>query len=229
MINWSFSKLSVYESCAYRYKLQYIEKLPQLPLKPDNPMERGNRIHNALELYVKGEGPIDCEAKTLTKFEPALTHLQELYSVDMATAEDNWWFNQDWSVCNRDDVWLWSKLDFNVMDRENATSIVGDYKSGRSGYKTIEHVQQLQLYAAVTALRQDWAETIVTELWYVDEGWVRGATYTREEALRFVGRFDSRAQRIYNDKLYRPNPNIHTCRYCPFGKSNGTGTCAVSA
>ena len=241
MINWSFSKLSVYESCAYRYKLQYIEKLPQLPLKPDNPMERGNRIHNALELYVKSEGPIDCEAKALTKFEPALTHLQELYSVGMATAEDNWWFDTDWNPIKRtyaEDgtettdkslIWLWSKLDLNVTDETELHVITGDYKSGKSGYKTIEHVQQIQLYVAVSAIKYPWAEKHTGELWYVDEGWVRSASYTVEEALRFVGRFDSRAQRIYNDKLYRPNPNIHTCRYCPFGKSHGTGACAVSA
>lgn len=227
--NWSFSKLSTYESCAYRFRLQYIEKLPQLPVKPDNPMERGNRIHNRLELFVKGQGPMDDEAKAIAKFVPALTHLQELYRAKMAIAEDNWLFDQDWNVTDREHVWLWSKLDFNVHDEANGITIVGDYKSGKSGYKAVEHIQQLQLYAAVAALRQEWAETVITELWYVDEGWVRSSEYTREQALSFVGRFDQRAARIYNDRFFRPNPNKQTCRYCPYGRSNGTGACAVGA
>lgn len=226
--NWSFSKLDVWETCAYRFKLQYLDKLPQLPLEPDNPMERGNRIHNRLEKFVKGEGPIDTEARAIGKFKEPLEHLRTLYADGKATAEQNWWFDNDWIECDRPRVWLWSKLDFNVTDMENEHSIVGDYKSGKSAYKAINHIQQMQLYAAAAALRQPWANRITVELWYVDEGHVKPTSYSREEALRFVGRFDARAQRIYNDKLFRPNPNRETCRYCPYGKSKGTGACAVA-
>ena len=227
--NWSYSKLDIYESCAYRFKLQYLDKLPQLPVKPDNPMERGNRIHNRLEKFVKGEGDMDIEARAIDKFVPQLEHLRDLYADGKATAEQNWWFNQDWLMCGRDDVWLWSKLDFNVTDELNAKSVVGDYKSGKSAYKAISHIQQMQLYAAATAIRQPWANTIFVELWYVDEGHIKSSKYSREEALRFVGRFDGRAQRIYDDRMYRPNPTKETCRYCPYGKANGTGACPVSA
>ena len=228
-INWSFSKLDVYETCAYRFRLQYIEKLPEKPRPPDNPMERGNRIHDNLEKFVKGEAALDNEARRLPVFEPALRHLQELYRCGQAIAEDNWWFDRDWNVCDRNAVWLWSKLDFNVHDEDNAHSIIGDYKSGKSGYKTIVHIQQMQLYAAAVALRQEWAEKITVELWYVDEGWIRTTDYTREEALRFVGRFENRAARIYADRFFRPNPTKQSCRYCPYNKSTGTGACAVAA
>ena len=225
-INWSFSKLMKYESCAFHFKLAHIERLPELPKAKNNPMERGNRIHTNLELFVKGEGTLhDNEARAIKQFEDPLIHLQTLYAGGQATAEDNWWFNKDWDVCGRNEVWLWSKLDFNVMDEVNAHSIVGDYKSGKSGYKTAEHIQQIQLYAAVTAVRQEWADTITGELWYVDEGWVRSATYTREAALSFVGRFDRRVERLYADKFFKPNANKMTCKYCPYGKANGTGAC----
>lgn len=229
-INWSFSKLNTYESCAFRFKLQYIDKIPEPPRAPDNPMERGNRIHNNLEKFVKGEdgGDLaDNEAKRISDFRPALQHLKTLYDDGMAHAEDNWFLNDSWQPCERKDVWLWSKLDFAVIDEAEGHAIAGDYKSGKSMYKAIEHVQQLQLYAAVTAIKYPDLEKFTAELWYLDEGHVKSSTYTREEALKFINRFDARAQRIYNDRFFRPNPNKITCAYCPYGPKRGNGHCPV--
>lgn len=226
-INWSFSKLMMYETCAFRFKLRYIDKIPEPECDANNPMERGNRIHNNLEAFVKGTETLDDnEAKKLNVFTEALDHLQTLYSVGMATAEDNWFYDTDWNVTDREHVWLWNKLDFLVLDEENGVAIIGDYKSGKSNYKFVEHSQQMQIYAATTALRYPDLQTIHTELWYVDEGHVKSFKYNMEDALRFVGHFDRRAQRIYNDKLFRANPNIHNCRYCPYGPRE-LGVCPV--
>lgn len=231
--NWSFSSLMVYEACAYRFKLAKIDRLPELPRPADNPMERGNRIHDHLERFVDGrEISLELiEARAIKMFEPALVHLRELYSLNMAHTEDDWIFDRDWNDTTKDDKtkYLWAKLDFGVKNKVEAEVIVGDYKSGKSGYKTIEHTQQLQLYAAIAALKYDWVETIKCELWYVDEGHVKAFETTREAALRFVGRFDARAQRIYQDRLFKPNPNKETCRYCPYSRGKGTGACAVAA
>ena len=43
---------------------------------------------------------------------------------------------------------------------------------------------------------------------------------------KIVGRFDARAQRIYNDRFFKSNANKVTCRYCPFSP-RGTGACPV--
>lgn len=225
--NWSFSKLMMYESCPMRVRLKYIDKCPEPPQPPDSPLERGSRIHDNLENFVKGEGTLDGnEAKKLAPFVDPLHHLQDLYAAGKATAEENLYFNVDWDMCERDDVWLWLKKDFNVVDQDRALTITGDYKSGKSTYKTAEHIQQLQLYAACDALEFPWAEVHYTELWYVDEGWVRKASYTHDQALSFVGRFQRRVDRMYNDRLFRPNPNKVTCRWCPFSP-RGTGACPV--
>lgn len=229
--NWSFSSLMMYESCAFRFKLAKIDRIPEPPRPPDNPLERGSRIHDKLEMFVKGEGPMDTEAKSIGRFTEAFEHLQTLYSSGKASAEDDWLFDQDWNICGRDKVWLWSKLDFNVTDEDNNVSIVGDYKTGRSIYKAVEHVQQMQLYAAATALRQEWADFIYVELWYLDEGHIKKSEYTREEALRYVRRFQDRADALYQDRAFRPNPTTMTCRWCPYRSigAGGTGDCPVAA
>lgn len=224
--NWSFSSLMSYETCPMRFRLAKIDRLPEPPRPPDNPLERGNRVHKRLEKFINGTGPIDTEARAIKKFEAPLKHLRDLYAEGKATAEDDWFFDYDWGVCDRDAVWLWSKLDFNVMDVENNTSIIGDYKTGGSIYKAVEHAQQMQLYAAATALRQEWAHRIIVELWYVDEGHIKRQEYTHEEALRYVGRFQQRADRIYADKTFRPNPTKQTCKWCPYSP-RGTGACPV--
>lgn len=228
-LNWSFSKLMVYEQCPLHFKFAKIDRVPEPPRKPNDPLERGNRIHKRLECYVQGTGPMDTEAKSIAKFEPILTHARELYRVGLATTERDWLFNRDWELCEQSEVWLWAKLDLSVVDEPHQLAIAVDYKSGKSTYKQIEHVQQMQLYAALTALKFEWAQTVIAELYYLDEGWVKSVTYAREDALRFVGRFDRRAQRIYDDKLFRPNPTRMTCKWCPYGVQNGNGHCPVAA
>lgn len=227
-LNWSISKLFMYEQCPMRFRLKYIERMPEPALPPDNPLERGSRIHKHLEQYIKGEenSLTGIEAKSIGPLEPALTHLRELYGAGMANAEEDWWFDQDWNECGRSDVWLWSKLDFSARDESQALIVTGDYKSGKSKYKAVDHIQQTQLYVAVSALKYEWAERHVAEIWYVDEGWIRSSEYTREEALRFVGRFQARVDKLYKDRLFKPNPSVVTCKWCPFSP-RGTGSCPV--
>jgi len=253
--NWSFSWLMKYESCAHLFKLGKIDKLPQLEPEKDNPLERGNRVHKCYELYIKGESDLfDEEAKCSGRFRPASDHLRTLFRCGMASVEEDWLFDHDWNPTDkkfrcpvhaateadalvsrfdpeceqcRRQLYLWAKLDACVFDKSNKHAICIDFKTGKSQYKAIEHVQQLQLYAALAALKCPWADRITVELWYLDEGHVRQAEYTREEALKFIGRFDQRAQRIYNDRLFRPNPNKITCAYCPYGPRRGTGACPV--
>lgn len=229
--NWSFSKLMMYENCAMRFKLKYIDQLPEPPQPKDSPLERGSRIHDRIDQYINGvtHTYAEPEAKKIDVFVPIIEHLRTLREAGMATAEQDIFFNADWELCDRSSVWLWLKKDFNVYDyysKDGPRTITGDWKSGNSAYKTVEHIQQLQLYVACDALEFPDAVEHVAELHYVDEGWIRSATYTHEEALKFVGKFQARADRIYNDRFFRPNANKVTCKWCPYSP-RGTGACPV--
>lgn len=227
--NWSFSMLMQYEACPLRVKFKRVDRIPELPLPPDNPLERGNREHKRYEQFVKGEiATLDgAEGRAHKAFLPLLEHARTLHAAGMATTEEDWILNSDWGFCERNEAWLWMKLDLHVSDEANAHVIEIDYKTGRSQYKGYEHIQQLQLYAATSALKHPWAHKVTTELWYVDEGHVKSFTYTREQALTFIGRFQARADAIYADRHFRANPNKQTCRYCPYGPQTGNWHCPV--
>ena len=68
---------------------------------------------------------------------------------------------------------------------------------------------------------------MIAENWYTDEGHIMTSEYTREQALMYVGRFQSRVDVMLNDKYFRPNPTKQSCRWCAFGPANGTGFCPV--
>ncbi len=225
---WSFSMLMKYETCPMRVRLQYIERLPEPPPPPTSPLERGNREHKRLEHFVTGVAPqlVGCEATHTEDFLPALKHARTLFEADQATAEQAWYFDADWNPCAREGAWLTAILDLNVQDEERQLVIPVDFKTGKSQYKAVEHVQQTQFYSGLAALKFEWADTIAPELWYLDEGHIRASTYTREQALMYVGRFNQRAQAMFSDTLFRPRPSKMACRYCPYSP-RGTGACPV--
>lgn len=229
--HWAISTLLMYEACPMRVKLSKIERLPEPPRDPaTDPLERGNREHGRLEQFVKGDiRALDhCEAKQIEKFKPALEHAQQLYAAGIATAEQDWFFDENWQPCEKQNRWLWVKLDINVLDEENRTAIPGDYKTGKSAYKVVDHIQQMNLYSIAAVLKFDWVDFVLPELWYLDEGWIRSSAQpmNRDQALARIASFQARADRMMSDKHFRPNPNKVTCKWCPYSP-RGTGACPV--
>lgn len=225
--DWSFSKLVSYEECPFRVKLRYIERKPMPELKPGNPLERGQRIHDNLERYVKGECDLGQEAKAISVFQDMLDHMQVLYREERIIVEDDWFFSPDWSICDKEDRCLWVKLDYCGFNEDTATIVIGDWKSGKSSSNTIKNAQQTQLYAVAVAQKFDWVENIITELAYVDEGKIVPFHYSADGALKLMDGFQRRADRMMSDKTFRANPHAQNCYYCPYGPKNGTGACPV--
>jgi CRISPR/Cas system-associated exonuclease Cas4 (RecB family) len=221
--NWSFSTLMDYERCPFKVKLKKIDRLPEPPRKPDDPLARGSRIHDELMHTVASGTAVPREAKA---FDKLLLLARELHQAGMATTEQDWFFDDAWQPTTQANVWLWAKLDLEVDNQAEKTAVVIDYKTGRSAYKTYEHLEQGMLYAACKMMRTPWVETIEAELWYIDEGLIKPYVYTREDALRFLGKFHQRAEKLMSDKILRPNPNRITCKWCPYSP-RGTGACPV--
>lgn len=216
---WSYSRYADYRQCPLKFKLKYIDKLPD----PGSPaMQRGNDIHKMAENYVL--------APRKPKLPPELKNVKlelDHCRTAGAMAELPWGFRADWSWNERNDwfgsdVWFRMKADV-AIEYEDNTGLVGDWKTGR---KYDENREQIELFGAVSLMRfPDWA-TVDVRLWYTDvdpaDNEVR-YEFTRAEGAVILRDWEKKVVPLFKDKRFAPTPN-DKCRWCPFSKAKG-GPC----
>lgn len=226
---WSYSRLTIFEQCKLRAKLAYIDRIPEPPRplppgKTEHANDRGSRIHEAAELYVKGGVELVTE---LQLFQAEFKALRAWYTAGGVSLEGEWAVNRDWMPVgwNSQDVWARVKLDAMVMI-EPTHALVIDYKTGKKNGNEIKHGEQAQLYQLATFLRYPELERVTTELWYTDLDDITRMSYTRDQGMRFFPGFDKRGELMTSCEDFKANPNMFSCRWCPYGP-RGTGHCTV--
>ena len=220
MINsWSHSKLTDFDKCKRMFWLKHDQRIPEpeRPLPPgktEHANERGTRVHDNCEGYVRGEH--DALAPEAEKhFGIQLDLMRALYADGLVSLEGEWGMDSDWETTAWKGAWLRLKLDAMVMvDKTHA--IVIDYKTGRKFSNEVKHAEQLQLYQLVTFLRYPFLEKVTAELWYLDQNEVTSFTYTRAQGLRFKDGFNRRGVAALSAISFPPASNAHSCRWCPF-------------
>lgn len=226
--SWSFSKLGDFSKCKKYFWLKHEQKIPEperpLPAgKTEHANDRGSRIHDNLEGYVRGDHDALC-AEAEKHFGPQVDLLRVLYAGKTVELEGEWAMDKNWEIAPWATGWLRLKLDVLVHISKDS-AIVIDYKTGRKFGNEVKHAQQLQLYALVTALRYPRLETITAELWYIDIGETTSQTFTRAQALRFKKGFDASGAAIVNCDTWPANPNKVSCQWCLYGPHH-SGHCA---
>ena len=222
---WSFSRIQDFEQCKRRAKLKYLDKIPEpeRPLPPgktEHANDRGTRIHDAGERFARGGIELIPE---LQKFKPEFERLKALYAAGKVSLEGEWAMDRSWEpvAWASSDAWLRLKLDALVfLSPTEAVAI--DYKTGKRFGNEVKHNEQLQLYQLVTFLRYPKLETIHVELWYLDVDELVTVTYTRNQGLRFRRSFENRGNAMTTCTEFPPNPNIFSCKWCPY---KGTEHC----
>lgn len=222
---WSFSRIQDFEQCKHRAKLKYLDKIPEpeRPLPPgktEHANDRGTRIHDAGERFVRGGIELIPE---LQKFKAEFEKLKALFAAGKVSLEGEWAMDRGWApvAWKSSDAWLRLKLDAMVM-LSKTEAVVIDYKTGRRFGNEVKHAEQTQLYQLVTFLRYPELETIHTELWYPDVDELATMTYTRNQGLRFKRSFEQRGDAMTTCIDFPANPNIFSCKWCPY---KGTEHC----
>ena len=225
--SWSYSRLSVWEQCKFRAQLQYGQKIPEpeRPLPPgktEHANDRGTRIHDAAEQFVRGTGPF---IKEMESFRPEFESLRTLFLEDRVSLEGEWGMDQNWDPCSWDSAWQRLKLDALVF-LSDYEAVVIDYKSGKKYGNEIKHAEQCQSYQLNTFLRYPQLEIVHTELWYLDQNDITCQTYSRNQGLKFRHSFNRRALAMTTATEFPANPTTWTCRYCAYStREGGTGHC----
>lgn len=227
---WSFSLLDKYTACPYQVKLTKIDKIPEISRgKPPSgmsewPSDRGNRVHNDAESYVRAE--ISDITQELTNFYSELYRLRELYPRGIVIMEDMWNFRQGkhiWEALPDDadykDIWLRIKLDVAIFV-SGTHGVMVDHKTGKKFGNEYKHAQQGQLYQLAMFLRFPKLEYVDVEFWYHDQNLIYHQGYKRRSGLMFYKSFNERAIKMTTDTYFDANPNAWNCRFCPHGPKN---------
>lgn len=217
--SWSFSRLTEFESCKYRTKLKVVDKIPEpeRPLKPgqtEHANDRGTRIHESCELYVRDMAPLPKEAE---KFRDVFESLKNWYAKGKATLEEEWGFDRNWEPCEYKDAWLKVKCDA-VVHRTSKSIAVIDYKTGRKKGNEIKHAEQVQLYALCAAIKYPKAENITVELWYLDQDDETVETKSADKWRYALKLFNNRGLKMTNETEFKPSPSVFACQYCPYNQ-----------
>lgn len=229
--SWSHSKAVDFEKCKGMFWLKHGEKIPEpeRPLPPgktEHANDRGTRVHTDCEEYVNGTSdylPVEAEKS----FGPQLDLLRYLFAQGQVSLEGEWAMDMDWAPADWKKGWLRLKLDA-LVHVGSDEAIVIDYKTGRKFGNEIKHAEQLQLYQLVTFLRYPHLNRVTAELWYLDQGETTSLTFTRDQGLRFREKWHKRGLNITTCTQFPFNPNIFSCKWCPYGPwEGGTGHCQV--
>ena len=230
LTSWSFSRYNTWRLCPLKAKLGYLDKIRE---PPSAPMERGIRVHNDAERFIKGKTRV--LAEELKSFRALFLKLARRYrnKRDTMEVEESWTFTATWAETTWDDwvsAWCRIKLDCAVQYGDELR--IYDWKTGKlRDDKNEEYMQQMDLYALGSLLRFPKIQTVEPTLVYVDQdqtvpddGVVQ---YTRDDLPRLRKEWEDRVAPMLADKAFPARPN-NLCRWCFYrsdNKANGGGQC----
>lgn len=235
----------VYEECPKRAFLRAVKKIPEPERPPlangkEYPNDRGSRLHDEAEAFVKGERDLPRE---LEGFYFQLHALRDHFMAPDSTVitEELWAFDEDWEplppINGRhqwDRHWIRLKIDAFVMHSPQFATVV-DYKTGKRSGNEIKHGDQVLEYAIASFMKYPTLEEIEVELWYFDQDEIERKAYTYDRAMRFLPRVERRYTNMLSDSIFEPQPSKWNCRFCPYktgliGKlgPEGTGHCDLN-
>lgn len=224
----SYKKIKMYRSCPYSVYLKYIKYSPEPPPDPkyDAKRERGIRVHDELAECINRGAPVPPEAEDFAEIIQGYIDLG-------AIAEGDEYFDRQWNklpstTTYRDPHWLVIKKDVRVVV-PGEYSLVADWKTGKKHGNELDHFEQMKLYAISEFVVDSGLPEYAVELQYLDQKDTWTHSFKPHELEKHLSNFEKDVDIMFADKTFRPKPNIHTCRYCPYNKSRGTGVCPVAA
>jgi len=207
---WSFSALTLYEGCPRKYKLKYIDKLPEPELPADNPMIRGNRIHTNIEDYLQHDVTLSNEIK--------ITNYIRDIKIKNPTVEEDWAYTIDWQVTGWSDENVDCRMKLDAFIKTGTHCHIIDWKTGKD--YPIKRISQGQLYTVGALKRYPDLETFHVDFAYTDQDEIKTSKYKLKQIPKFEANFKRRVDTMRNDTKFKPINNKWNCLYCPFGPSN---------
>ena len=208
-VTWSHSSLKDYEGCPRRY--HEVKVLKNYPFKDTDATLYGKELHTAAELYIKEDTPLP----------PQFAFLQETLDALIAKpgrklCEHQMGVTKDLKPCGfmDKDVWVRGIADLLIIDDENLTAKVVDYKSGNNKYPDRE---QLKLMALMVFTHFPHIRRVSGALLFVVKEDIAKASFMVGEAEEHWWEYRERVARIeqaHETGVWNPKPTP-LCGWCP--------------
>jgi len=208
-VTWSHSSLKDYEGCAKRY--QEVKVLKNFPFVENDATRYGTEFHKAAEEYIK-DGVVLPEQFNFAK--PTLDALiakpgRKMCELQMALTTTL--APCDW---RSPDAWVRGIADLIIVDDENMTAWVIDYKTGNNKYPDRE---QLKLMSLMVFAHMPHIRKVNSALLFIVKDDMVRHTMTVEQADAEWWQYRERVARIeqaYDTGVWNPRPSP-LCPWCP--------------
>jgi hypothetical protein len=206
---WSHSSLKDFEGCARRY--HEIKVLKNYPFVETDATRYGNQVHEALELYVKDGKPIPPE---YAQFQPVVDALlkkpgRALPEYEMAL--DAELHPVGWKDKN---VWVRGIADLLIVDDDNLTAWVADYKTGNNKYPDYD---QLVLMSIMVFEHFPHIRKVNSALLFIVKNSMNKMTMLREDKDKHWWTYRERTAKLeacFAADNWNPT-QTPLCGYCP--------------
>jgi len=208
-IAWSHSSLKDFEGCARRY--HEVKVLKNYPFTETEATRYGTQVHESLELYVRDGKPIPPEH---LQFKDVVDKLMDkpgrkLPEFEMALTTDL--KPTDWKA---KDVWVRGIADLLIIDDDNLTAWVVDYKTGNNKYPDRE---QLMLMSIMVFFYFPHIRKVNSALLFLVKNDMVRMQMMREQADAIWWKYRERTARLeasFTNNVWNPN-QTPLCGWCP--------------
>lgn len=206
---WSHSALKDYEGCPRRY--QEVRVLKNYAFQETEATKYGTQLHLAAEEYIRDGKELPEQFAFIKDTLDALNKKpgRKLCEHKMALTQDL--KPCDWKA---KEVWVRGIADLLIVDDDNLTAWVADYKTGNNRYPDRE---QLQLMALMVFAHFPHIRKVNAALLFVVKNDMVKASYTLDDAGPAWWEYRERVARIeqaHDVDVWNPRPSP-LCPWCP--------------
>lgn len=164
---WTFSSLEKYQTCPKQY--YHIRVIRDVKEPPSEHTVWGEKVHTALENYIKNGDPLPDEMQNWVPFMEKVSKLK-----GKKLTEERFSVDANFQACDWDSAWSRGIVDLVVIDGDTAT--VMDYKTGKR-----KPSDQLSLYAAYVFAHYPEVNTVQTAFVWLKDRKVDRGVFTRDD------------------------------------------------
>lgn len=209
VVRWSHSSLKDYEGCARRY--HEVKVLNNYPFQETEATRYGTQVHEAIEFYIRDGTPLPA---IYAQFQPVVDAM--LKKPGRKYAEHEMALDIQLRPCawKSPDAWVRGIADILIVDDDNLTAWVGDWKTGNNRYPDRD---QLILMSLMVFQHFPHIRKVNSALLFIVKDDMVKMQMLREQADATWARYRERIASLetsYEHNVWNPTASP-LCRWCP--------------